>query len=472
MKKFVEFGIYTFIFFLPWQTRWIFQAGKINGGASEYLTESLYGVDILLIGLLILAVMNFRKNILTSNAIASIYPFMEARMLLIFLALGVVSIFWAQDKTLALYREAQIILALGFFWLIANFTKISKLALSFVASLILPTLLGLWQFFTQTTFANKWLGLAQHQAGVGGTSVVETFSSGIVDARWLRAYGSFDHPNILGATLAVGILIITILLLRENKLSEVCHSRASGNLGSNAGLDSLFQGNDIMQVKLILRKRIYWLRLFLLFSLVLFSTGLFVSFSRSAWLGLILGIVFIAVSLFLQKKFLDLKNLIFAGVLIGVVFSIMSLGYHDLVGVRIGGSTRLESLSFDQRALYLQQAKGIIARNPIFGTGIGNYIPTLLKLNPSNQIWTYQPVHNVFLLAWAELGIFGMLFLVAFLGNLFWQFGRKSLISGALLIAILPMLWLDHWFWSFHYGMMFFAIVVSLAVSFSRKEKV
>jgi O-antigen ligase len=437
MKKFVEFGIYGLIFLLPWQIRWIFKVGKINGGASEYLTYSLYGVDILLIGLLILALVYFRKSIFTGKFLTSINRYREIKLLLIFLFLGLLSIFCAENKNLVLFREAQIILAVGFFGLVVKFSQPSKLAVWFVASLWIPALLALWQFFTQTTFANKWLGLSQHNAGLGGTSVIETFSDGVVFGRWLRAYGSFDHPNILGVTLAIGLLTTLVLFLKLKKSGE----------------------------------KIPYLLIFY-FSFVILSAGLFVSFSRSAWLGLAMGAVFVAVCLFFQKNLVDLKNWIFGCVLIAVVFSVMLSGYHDLVGVRIGGSTRLESLSLDQRAIYLGQAKNMIAKNLIFGVGIGNYISALLQGDSAKKAWTYQPVHNVFLLAWAELGIFGMLSLAALLGSLFWQFGRKSPISGALLIAILPMLWLDHWLWSFHFGLLFFALVMSFVVGFSREEKV
>ncbi|NTV41204.1 MAG: O-antigen ligase family protein [Candidatus Moranbacteria bacterium] len=437
MKKFVEFGIYGLIFLLPWQIRWIFKVGKINGGASEYLTYSLYGVDILLIGLLILALVYFRKSIFTGKFLTSINRYMEVKLLLFFLFLGLLSIFWAENKTLALFREGQLILALSFFWLCANFAKTSKLAFAFLFSLIIPAVLGLWQFFFQTTFANKWFGLAEHKANLGGTSVIETFSNGIIDGRWLRAYGSFDHPNIFGATLAIGLLTTLVLFLKLKKSGE----------------------------------KIPYLSFFY-FSFVILSAGIFVSFSRSAWLGFAIGAFFVAICLFFQKNFVDLKNWIFGCLLIVVVFSVMLSGYHDLVGVRIGGSTRLESLSLDQRAIYLGQAETMISKNSILGVGIGNYIPTLLKSNPNNQVWTYQPVHNVFLLAWAELGIFGMLSLVALLGSLFWRFGRKSPISGALLIAILPMLWLDHWLWNFHFGIIFFALIFALVAGFSREEKV
>ena len=379
MKKVIEFGIYLLVFLLPWQTRWIFEAGKINGAASEYLTYSLYGVDILLVSLLILALIYFRKNIFISKNFTSINRYMEVKLLLIFLALGAVSILWSENKNLAFYREVQIILALGFFWLVANFTKISKLAFSFVASLIVPTLLGLWQFFAQTTFADKWLGLAEHKANLGGTSVVETFSNGIVDGRWLRAYGSFDHPNIFGGVVAIGILVTLILL---------CHFSLNGKF---LGTKSLI-GDLVPKNKFIFQGQAYFLCLFLHFCLVLFSAGLFASLSRSAWLALLLGIIFVGAFLFLQQKFVDLKNLIYGSFIIVAVFLVMSVGYGKLMNVRVEGGTRLENLSLDQREVYLQQAKTLILQKPITGVGIGNYIESLAKLKPNNQSWTYQPV--------------------------------------------------------------------------------
>lgn len=444
MKKIIETGIYLLVFLLPWQTRWIIEAGKINGSASEYLTKSFYGVDILLIALLVLALVFFHKSFFLeakpplgglASKKTSIYPFMEVKLLLIFLFLGLLSIFWAENKSLVLFREAQIILAVGFFWLVANFTKISKLAFSFVASLILPTLLGLWQFFAQTTFADKWLGLAQHQASLGGTSVVETFSSGIVDGRWLRAYGSFDHPNIFGGVVAVGFLVSLSLLLNWQK-------------------------------EKIIKK------IFLYFFIVIFSDGLFASLSRSAWLALALGIIFMGTSLFFQKNFVDLKKVVSVGVVIAAVFLVMTLGYGKLINVRVEGGTRLENLSLDQREVYLQQAKTLILQKPIIGVGIGNYIPALMKIAPNKQGWEYQPVHNVLLLILVELGILGLLSFVGLLAVLFWKYGRKNILSGSLLIAILPMFWLDHWLWSLHFGLLFFALIIALTAGFSGRERV
>ncbi len=63
LQKIIEYGLYLFLFILPWQTRWIIKEGEINGGYFEYETYSLYGSDILLIVVLFLAgIYFFRKR--------------------------------------------------------------------------------------------------------------------------------------------------------------------------------------------------------------------------------------------------------------------------------------------------------------------------------------------------------------------------------------------------------------------------
>ncbi|MDP3043630.1 MAG: hypothetical protein Q8N21_04475 [bacterium] len=63
INKTIEYGLYFLVFLLPVQTRWI-----IKPEASEYLTISLYGTDILLIGLLILFIVSlFLKQRITNQ---------------------------------------------------------------------------------------------------------------------------------------------------------------------------------------------------------------------------------------------------------------------------------------------------------------------------------------------------------------------------------------------------------------------
>ncbi|EKD46648.1 MAG: hypothetical protein ACD_67C00132G0003 [uncultured bacterium] len=455
MEKIIKIGSYVLVFLLPWQTRWIFKAGKINGGASEYLTYSLYAADVLLIALLVLAMFYLRKNIFARifaffNAIKKIEFFqgknIEVMIIPLFLLAGLISIFFAENKALASFAEIRILLAVGFFWIIARFTQKSKVAVCFVLGLVGPAILAIWQFLTQQTHAFKWLGLAEHPAFAGGTSVIESYANGMVSGRWLRAYGSFDHPNMLGGALAIGLLVCLWLLIESRK--ETRHSRMTGENKKTVNM------------------------IFIYVSVVILSAGIFVSFSRSAWLALSLGITAGGIFLFFQKKFIDLKNWIFGAVIVAVVFVVLLLNHQELVNVRTQSEMRLEKLSLDQRKIYIKQAKELIFNNSITGVGIGNYVAEVERSNPGDPVWTYQPVHNVFLLVWAELGIFGVLLLLIFYMTMIWTHGRINLLMLVLLISLLPMMLFDHWLWSLHFGVLFFAIILGITVGFSEKEKV
>ena len=54
-SKIIEYLFYLFVLLLPLQTRWIWHYGKLGDGQSQYLTYSLYGTEILLALILILA---------------------------------------------------------------------------------------------------------------------------------------------------------------------------------------------------------------------------------------------------------------------------------------------------------------------------------------------------------------------------------------------------------------------------------
>ena len=43
------------VFLLPWQTRYIIETGQLKQGPYEYLSISLYGLDLLILGALLCA---------------------------------------------------------------------------------------------------------------------------------------------------------------------------------------------------------------------------------------------------------------------------------------------------------------------------------------------------------------------------------------------------------------------------------
>ena len=225
IKKIIEYGLYLLVFLLPWQTRWIIQAGEINEGYSEYLRISLYGTDVLLIILLLLflfyklQITNYPARVLLSGAgksqINSKHQIPNYFWIICILELFIfISIFFADGKILALYKYSVFLLGAGLFWLVisADYNRI-KLIWGFLAGIFLQACLGIWQFLTQSDFACKWLGIAMHNQAELGVSVIEIIGSDGIGQRWLRAYGGLDHPNILGGVLVVGILLLIGLLI-------------------------------------------------------------------------------------------------------------------------------------------------------------------------------------------------------------------------------------------------------------------
>jgi len=212
-------------------------------------------------------------------------------------------------------------------------------------------------------------------------------------------------------------------------------------------------------------QRLLWINYGLLF---FFSVACLFSFSRSAWLGLSLGllIVFLVHCRKIFKKKIDwrsqeVKLIIVGSLLFIVVFSSIS----SLFTTRFDSQNRLESISTCERLTSFGQAKKIIMSYPFFGVGVGNYTVASFQNSSFNPSYYYQPVHNVFLLVWSELGIMGLL---CFLGLLIFlvlqQFRQlsQSEISLAILAALSVSLMVDHWLFSLHFGVLFFWFVIGL----------
>lgn len=445
----------TLVFLLPWQTRLILKTNDIG-----YLEISLYAVDLLIVLLFLVRILN--NNFRISNFEFRIYKLKTPSFwLLAFVLWSIVSILWASDKILAMQHVFWLLLAMGLGWLVYNAEDIRKITFWFSVGLILPAWLAIWQFTTQSTFANKWLGIAMHKAALGGASVIETLVNGH-SFRWLRAYGSFDHPNILGAVMSIGIIV----LIAECVLSIKCKGEArchpefisgSGDmLKRNIGPETSSGRHDCMS---------FMLRVFASIILTSFAAACFLGFSRSAWAGLILGLS--GVGFFLLRNSLrnSMLKYIKTLVMIAAVFLVLGIAYRDVVLVRTDRSARLERKSLDDRAIYFQQSKEIIKSNSLLGVGAGNYVKSLKNENPSAPSWTYQPVHNVFMLTWAELGLVGLLAFVALCGTIITRAFRNNPIGFCLLLTLLPAMFLDHWLWSLHFGLLFFGLIIGFTLN-------
>ncbi|EKE20383.1 MAG: hypothetical protein ACD_8C00009G0005 [uncultured bacterium] len=417
MKKIVEIGTFLLVFLLPWQTRWIFEQGMINGNQNEYLTGSVYVADVVIVLVVVLLAINKYRE----NMIASIFKFSIKRWsaFFLFVILTAISVFWADNVMLAVQRAGWILLAAILAFLIASFKSKTRLLFCFISGLMLSAWLGIWQFFAQNAFASKWLGLASHSVVDGGVSYLEIYSENSQMIRHLRSYGSFDHPNIFGYAMALGIILVLWLFYEKKR-------------GKNENI-------------------------FLYVALVSFSFGLFSSLSRSAFLALILAMV----AVFFRIGFLKIIKPL---VVVFFILATLTFWHSELIFARTDFGARLEQKSINERALYFNQGKEIISENVFFGVGVGNYVQELTVKNPKDSAWTYQPVHNVFLLVWAEVGFFAMLLLLALSVSFGFYAWKKSVFHFAMWLSLLSPIFLDHWLWDLHFGVILLGFVVGITV--------
>ncbi len=424
-KKATNYLIYLLAFILPLQTHYLIKAGSINQQPWEFGHLMLYGTDILLAVIVLLWLSNKNFEQVKNNQIW--YRLKWPLLSLVIISSS--SIFAATDKLLAVYGLTRLLLGMILLIIILSSQLNKKLLITLViVSAVLQASWGAAQFLTQSTAANKWLGTSLHQSGELGTSVIEALGPDGRWERWLRAYGGFTHPNVLGGFLALA-LILTLGMTLKEKVSEA---------------DS---------------KKFNAYNSFWNLSLVFISTALFFTFSRNAILASSLGVlVIISYSLGQWKKLL--APLIIIIITIGACY----WHYGYIYQARFVANSRLETKSTTERADLTKNSLALIKNKDLLGSGINNFgLAVHEQLDSKQSAFWYQPVHNVFLLIAAEIGILG---LVSFLLILFWSFKNsyqaKNYLQLALGLAMLCLMSLDHYLWTSAFGIYLFWLMLGL----------
>ena len=432
LARTIEYGFYLFLFLLPWQTRLIWREAKLNGFTWEYGRFSLYATQLLLLALLLLyGVWLARLGRLRLHKFTRLLArFREPAVLIYWFCVALVavaglSLLWALDVQIAYYRWLVLAQAVALMSFVTLFDlKLEKIAVAFVASAAVQGIFAIWQFLTQYVPANKWFGLAEHLSTIGGSIILQTDSE-----RWLRAYGSLPHPNILAGWLVVGVLFLLYLALRARTMSQ---------------------------------------RLFVLASLVAMVPAIFFTFGRSAWIALLFTLILLGFWLTRQPERQwrgPFWQIIF---LITLMTAILGLNLSGPFVTRLQGIEPLEVNSIQLRFTFTEQAWQLIKHHPLGGVGIGNY--TLGVQQEINSTWPgyyYQPVHNIFLLALAELGLLGAVIFFSLLGMLLWTASRslRTLEQAVVLLGLVAALTIslfDHYFWTLEFGVLFFWLLVGL----------
>jgi O-antigen ligase len=360
-------GCLATLFFISHSARWLVRDAPARGVFAEHSSTLLYLVDVPLFFCLI-------GWLLTPRAL-------PARLPLVFVptlglaALSTASALWADARPgLALEIGARLALLTGFGLYLA----------SGQAGRWLPTLALIGGAAFQAAIAGlqfvrgEWLGLA---------FLGEIDLGPALD--WMRGYGLTVHPNLLARHLTLGLFAA---------LGGVMATDARRHRAVVVGLAGLI------------------------------ATGMFVTFSRAAWLGAAVGGAGLLIGLSARRDFAPAcRRLMCALALLVVLGLALVARYWGLVRYRWLGPLSTEDgytsehIILSERAYYADVARRMIADHPLLGVGAGNFSVASLRYDSEPRPGhLYQPAHNTPLLVLAELGPVGLILWLSTFGVVAW----------------------------------------------------
>lgn len=295
--------------------------------------------------------------------------------LLLFLGAAALSLFSAHSLGAGLsewLKWVQISLLVVFVWTLCQAASYQWLLVGLAAAGAANALIGLYEFF-------------------GGSGAVHL----LINDRFFRAFGTFGQPNPFGGFMG---LIAPVMLM--------------STLGYGLRVWHFWR----------LARQIQWLWLFLcLFYLAcaaLVISGIFVSWSRGAWLSfaLAVGVMIFALPRNFFRSFAFLLSMVaiasilwFSGRLPQTIITRVNsataefLAFQDMRGVDITP----ENYPVVERLAHWQAAVNMINAHPIFGVGFGNYEVVYPQFRLLNWKFPLGHAHNYYLNIWAETGMIG-----------------------------------------------------------------
>ncbi|MCP5265476.1 MAG: O-antigen ligase family protein [Burkholderiaceae bacterium] len=301
-------------------------------------------------------------------------------------------------RMLLIYMTYLAVFAIPF-GLVSRGSDIGRLVGTVIVASIVPTISGLVQV------ARGGLPEPEADAGLAGDSIAAP-----VDYSGFRIEAVFNHPNIFGCFL---VTVIAALLY------AISTARASGRPGYRRMLEVYL----LVQIGLLLATQ-----------------------TRSAWAAA--GLLFIAVGLFLERRYLVYMAV--ALPLLLLVPVVQDRVVDAVMGTRASYGADDQLTSYAWRLMMWQAAAEWIAQRPLLGWGLNAYTEYSGFFFPYDPTHAYD-AHNVFVQLAFETGIpgaaaFAGIFLVGMLAT--WKRWRvhraETVVASALTLAFMMTCYSDN----------------------------
>lgn len=396
----LRFLFYLLILFLPIQLgqHFFFTFSFLAGVRSDYLAPTIYLTD----AIAWLFIAGYLVSLLRLHALR---PSRWQQLLTFFgilLYLAATSWFVAANPWAALYRSGKLLewLAVGYIAVRIQ-PRLSLITLFLSVAVCFVSLVAIGQFTWQRSLG-EWGWFVGERTFSVSTPGIATMTVG--GQKILRAYGTFPHPNVLGGFLAIALVIIAAHLRREKQKTG--------------------------------RWTVWYCFVWLVGAIALADTG-----SRTAWAVALIGTLLLVNGLWWQQ--VRQHSYLWAIAILLAVFGTALLPFVWSAA----------DPALIERTRLTREAVSLFLHSPIWGAGVNMVFP---KTAP------FQPVHHLFLLLFAEIGVVGGAWCVWELVTIL----RRSLQTGRL-PAIIAIQWVclgmfDHYLITLQQGLMLTMLVATL----------
>ncbi|MDD2483340.1 MAG: O-antigen ligase family protein, partial [Candidatus Shapirobacteria bacterium] len=87
----------------------------------------------------------------------------------------------------------------------------------------------------------------------------------------------------------------------------------------------------------------------------------------------------------------------------------------------------------------------MIKESPWFGVGLGNFLVRLPEFQKNSGVFWLQPVHNILILAWSQIGILGLGLLIFSLKFLIFNFKKINFVFKIIFGVVIITGMIDHY---------------------------